>query len=77
MSKEKRLRGRGPIRNEAILTGKRREVVSELIKDGRASLTEIADKAGISRTAVRKHIRLLKDEGVMKVQATLTLTRSD
>lgn len=71
MSNEERLRGRGPVKYEALLTGKRREVIVELIRDGRASLTEIAVNAGISRTAVRKHIRLLKDEGVMKVQALL------
>ncbi len=42
------------------------EIVRELLKDGRIKYTELAEKFGITETAVRKRIKRLRDEGIIE-----------
>src|SRR5690625_8054279 len=41
-------------------------LLDELIKDGRASYVELAEKVGLSRVAVKDRIQNLMDEGVIE-----------
>lgn len=46
-------------------------------EDGRVSDTEIADRVGLSRTAIRRRREKLVDEGVLDVLAVLILQEAD
>lgn len=41
-------------------------LVDELIKDGRISYVELAEKVGLSRVAVKDRIQNLKDKGIIE-----------
>ncbi|MBP1948317.1 Lrp/AsnC family transcriptional regulator [Virgibacillus litoralis] len=43
-----------------------RKLLEELIKDGRISYVELAEKVGLSRVAVKDRIQNLKDKGVIE-----------
>jgi DNA-binding Lrp family transcriptional regulator len=46
-----------------------RNLISELVADGRASYADLADEIGLSQTAVRARVQRLLDEGVVVIQA--------
>lgn len=41
-------------------------ILQELQRDGRASLRELAQRLGVSTTTVGKHLRRLREEGVIR-----------
>lgn len=43
-----------------------KKIINELIKDGRKSYVELAEKVGLSRVAVKDRIQTLLDEGVIE-----------
>lgn len=49
---------------EALADGNRRAIV-ELLRDGGRSVQELADEMPISRPAVSRHLRLLKEAGLV------------
>lgn len=53
------------------------EIYRVLNEDGRVSDTEIAERVGLSRTAVRRRREKLLDEGVLDVLAVLILQEAD
>ncbi|MBO3755166.1 MAG: AsnC family transcriptional regulator, partial [Candidatus Brockarchaeota archaeon] len=48
-------------------------LISELQKDGRKPLSQIAKKLGVSHVAVRKRLKKLLDKELMSVTANLNL----
>lgn len=54
---------------KAIADAKRREIFHVLVIAGTAmSLTQISDQFNISRQGVTKHIKLLEDAGLLKIE---------
>lgn len=51
----------------ALADGTRRQVLSRL-GDGPASISELAEPAGISLTGMRKHVQILEDAGLVATQ---------
>jgi DNA-binding transcriptional ArsR family regulator len=56
---------------EALADANRRSIVELLVRGGR-SVREIADAMPISRPAVSRHLRLLKDAGLVTEEAVGT-----
>ncbi len=52
---------------EVLAEPNRRRIV-ELLRDGQLAVGEIVDALGMSQPAVSKHLRVLKDAGVVGVQ---------
>ena len=59
--------GREPLHRSALdaLGDANRRAILELLGDGGRSVQEIADRLPISRPAVSRHLRLLKDAGLV------------
>jgi|SRR5699024_4038181 len=43
-----------------------KKIINELVKDGRISYVELADKVGVSRVAVKERIKGLQNDGVIE-----------
>ncbi len=56
-----------PLHNEALdaLGDANRRAIVEILSEGARSVQEIADQLPISRPAVSRHLRLLKDAGLV------------
>jgi Lrp/AsnC family transcriptional regulator for asnA, asnC and gidA len=52
-------------------------IISELQKDGRATLSQIGEKIGISHVAVRKRLEKLLKENLINVSANLNMESTD
>jgi DNA-binding Lrp family transcriptional regulator len=62
---------------ESHLDEKDYEVFKALNENGRMSDTEIADRVGLSRSAVRRRRESLLDDGILEVLAVIVLQEAD
>lgn len=53
------------------------EIFKALNEDGRMSDAELADRVGLSRTAVRRRRQKLHDEGIIDILAVIVLQEAD
>ena len=51
----------------AVLAEPNRRRILDLLRSGRRSVNEIVDALGLSQPAVSKHLRVLKDAGLVEV----------
>jgi DNA-binding transcriptional ArsR family regulator len=52
-----------------VLAEPRRLAILELLRDGERPVGELVDRLGVSQPAVSKHLRVLKDAGLVAVRA--------
>jgi len=52
-----------------VLAEPRRRAILELLRDGERPVGELVDRVGLSQPAVSKHLRVLKEAGLVEVRA--------
>jgi DNA-binding transcriptional ArsR family regulator len=52
-----------------VLAEPRRVAILDLLRDGEQPVGELAGRLGLSQPAVSKHLRVLKDAGLVEVRA--------
>ena len=52
-----------------VLAEPRRLAILDLLRDGERPVGELVDRLGVSQPAVSKHLRVLKDAGLVDVRA--------
>jgi DNA-binding transcriptional ArsR family regulator len=52
-----------------VLAEPRRLAIVELLREGERAVGELVDRLGVSQPAVSKHLRVLKDAGLVDVRA--------
>jgi DNA-binding Lrp family transcriptional regulator len=57
------------------LDGLSLRIIQFLIKDGRKSFVEIAQKTGLTSVGIKKRVEKLTEEGILKIQATLVMEK--
>jgi len=51
-----------------VLAEPRRRTILELLRDGERPVGELVDSLGVSQPAVSKHLRILKDAGLVEAR---------
>ena len=51
-----------------VLAEPRRVAILDLLRDGERPVGELVDRLGLSQPAVSKHLRILKDAGLVEVR---------
>ena len=52
-----------------VLAEPRRRAILELLRDGERPVGELVDRVGLSQPAVSKHLRVLKEAGLVEARA--------
>jgi DNA-binding transcriptional ArsR family regulator len=52
-----------------VLAEPRRLAIVDLLREGERAVGELVDRLGVSQPAVSKHLRVLKDAGLVDVRA--------
>lgn len=52
-------------------------IIKALSEDGRMSDTDLGERVGLSRTAVRRRRKNLQDEGILEIMAVIVLQEAD
>jgi len=52
-----------------VLAEPRRVAIVDLLREGERAVGELVDRLGVSQPAVSKHLRVLKDAGLVDVRA--------
>jgi DNA-binding transcriptional ArsR family regulator len=52
-----------------VLAEPRRLAILDLLRDGERPVRELVDRLGVSQPAVSKHLRVLKDAGLVEARA--------
>ena len=52
-----------------VIAEPRRQAILDLLRDGELPVGELVDRLGLSQPLVSKHLRVLKDAGLVQVRA--------